>query len=230
MTTFQQSMARQAAMREAFRATSVPAGKLNNVEVKKFEMDSDSVGMFNLQNIRAGRDHMVKPGEYTSLIVNGGLMMSDTDMEWRTNRSMIERANGRVLITGLGLGCIIRALAARDTFQPLGSYKPVTFVTVLEKSMDVIDLVSPHFKGLPFELLIIQADALTFMPPKDMVFDFVWHDIWPDICTDNLEEITTLKKRWARRTFEQGAWVEDDLRSRARQERAERKRHRGYWS
>ncbi len=44
------------------------------------------------------------PGKYRRLSNNGEVVMSNTPMEINTCMEFIERATGRVLINGLGLG------------------------------------------------------------------------------------------------------------------------------
>ena len=46
---------------------------------------------------------------------------------------------------------------------------------------------------------IINEDAFEFKPPKDKRYDFVWHDIWDDICTDNLPEMTKLHRKYVKK-------------------------------
>lgn len=227
MSTFEQAMTRPRTMREAFQATDIPAGKSGNVRIEKFEVSKSAAGFHNIRS--HGISHM-SPGQYTRLIVNGGVMMSDTDMEYRTNLEAITSARGYALIMGLGLGYVIRAIAARERYDTSPLDKWVRSITVIEKSQDVIDLVLPHLKDLPFNLEVIHADALAFVPSKGMRFDFIYHDIWPESDVDNLTEISKLKRRWGRRCDEQAAWTEERLRKLARQDRAEDRRDRGYWS
>ena len=86
-----------------------------------------------------GRIMQISAGTYARLIVDGTLMMSDTDMEQRTNRDFIENAKGDVMIAGLGLGLIIYNLKDK-----IGN-NIVRTITVYEKYQDVIDLILPKF-------------------------------------------------------------------------------------
>ena len=56
----------------------------------------------------------------------------------------------------------------------------------------------------PFEFH--QADALEYKPPRGEQYDVVWHDIWPNICTDNLPEMHKLHRKYGRRCNWQGSW------------------------
>jgi hypothetical protein len=65
---------------------------------------------------------------------------------------------------------------------------------------------------------VIQADAFSWKPPRGELYDVIYFDIWADICTDNLPEISKLKRRYARRLKRKdsgswmGAWQEPKLR------------------
>jgi hypothetical protein len=48
----------------------------------------------------------------------------------------------------------------------------------------------------------------------------VWHDIWLDLCTDNLEGMGKLHRKYGRRTDWQGSWEKDRLLSHRRREKA----------
>jgi spermidine synthase len=128
--------------------------------------------------------------------------MSNTDMEIRTHRAAIQEAKGNVLVTGLGLGMYLTAILAKEE---------VNSVTVIEKSEDLIRLVSPHFID-DQRVTVICADAFYWKPPKDAHYDFVWHDIWPDICSDNLKEMTKLKRKFAQKADLQMCWAESECR------------------
>ena len=65
------------------------------------------------------------------------VIMSDTDMEKTTNREVMARAHGKVLIGGLGIGLII---------APMLDFKEVERIMVIEKNQEVIDMVLPHLK------------------------------------------------------------------------------------
>ena len=70
----------------------------------------------------------------------------------------------------------------------------VTDITVLEKEIDVINLVAPSFKNK--KVKIIHADAFTWTPPKGKIFDFVWHDIFNFRHEIKRNEIKRLKEKY----------------------------------
>ncbi len=149
-----------------------------------------------------------RPGEYTELRQGGVTFMTDLYDEWWTQRRAIERARGvggKVLITGLGLGMVVEAILATPALAP------VSTVTVIEQSADVIHLVAPHLRHqFADRVEIIQADAFTWRPSASVHFDTVWHDIWPDPDADyvdgDMARLLEHHRPWSRW---QGFWPQD---------------------
>jgi len=147
------------------------------------------------QSFNCGR--YVPPGTYTRLTRGGTLVMTDTPDEMRDHLPIvIHAAYGSVLINGLGLGMVLKNVLLR---------KEITDVTVIEIDYDLIDLVGPHYTD-DHRVQIIGTDALTYKPPKGKRYNAVWHDIWDDICIDNLEAMKYLHRKYGRRTDWQGSW------------------------
>jgi spermidine synthase len=113
------------------------------------------------------------------------------------------------VINGLGLGVCLKAILEKTEIES---------VTVIEKSKDVINLVEPSFLDDP-RVTIIHADALEWKAPRNVKYDFVWHDIWDDICTNNLETMGTLHRKYARRSGWQDSWCRDLLKYYQRREK-----------
>lgn len=93
--------------------------------------------------------------------------MEDTPFELRTHLGFVMRAYGRVLITGLGLGCVIRGLQQNPKVQE---------IICIENSPDVLRLVLPHTPA--DRLTVIEADALKWTSQNKDPFDCAWHDLW----------------------------------------------------
>lgn len=181
---------------------SIPPGRIGDAQIDHFEVPE---GM-TLEKVRLGA-RCPDPGRYTRLRVAGVLMMTDTMAEMFDHYDAVRNAKGDVLITGLGLGMVANAVARRDV---------VNSVTVVEISNDVISLVKD---SLDPKVRVELGDAFTWTPPKSVKYNMIWHDIWPDICVDNLADITRLKRRFARRLDGwQGAWVEGLLRAQKRRD------------
>lgn len=189
----------------------VPEGRSGSVQVVHFTVSLEEAKMASLRAaINRRPDLVVSPGSYCKLLVGDTIMMTDTDMERRSNAEALFRAKGDVLIAGLGIGMILLPILEKPT---------VTSVTVLEKSPDVVALVEPHIRKASTQahkLSVLLEDVWTWKPPKGRVWDVIYFDIWPFICTDNLQEIGVLHRRFARRKVKGGwmsSWQVDRLKS-----------------
>lgn len=183
----------------------VPDGEAGKWAVQTFEVTKEQAELENLRHAFRGAGWAaVSPGTYKRLMCPGGVMMSNTPMELRTNLWIIRKARGRVLINGLGLGCVLTAILKKPE---------VTEVWVVEKEQDVISLVWPTFASDP-RCKLIHADALGYKPPKGVRFDVVWHDIWLTICADNLDQMKKLHRRYGRLCFHQASWGRDIIEAR----------------
>lgn len=147
-------------------------------------------------------------GTFTRLVHEGtGVFMSDTPKEIGEHFDFLGEAYGRVLVTGLGLGMVVRTMMEFDL--PAGR---VSRVTVVEKSEEVVKLVGTHLKRRYGDRVeIITGDAFTVdIDGHDHRWDCAWHDIWPTICEDNLSEMETLTERFLPYVADfQTCWAED---------------------
>jgi len=171
----------------------IPDGESGNVRLESFEISEMAAAIGRI------RGEMLKPGNYKRLYVNGVLMMSDTPKERHDHFEFIRNAKGHVLINGLGMGCCLASVIDK-----------VDSATVIEKSQDVINLIGKHFPKAE----IICADAFEWKPKKR--YNAVWHDIWSDICADNLPEMHRLHRKYGRFADWQGSWSRDELEYRNR--------------
>lgn len=177
-------------------ADLVPEGRSGNVEVRHMVIGKRESEFTALRAaINPGRDLFVSEGRYAQLFVGGGIMMSDTDMEKRSNTDVCQNASGHVLIAGLGLGMITHPIAAKPEVES---------ILIVEKSPDVVKLVSP---SLSPKAKVVLGDIFTWTPDKGAKFDTIYFDIWPDINTDNLAAMAKLHRRFGRYKAE-GAWME----------------------
>lgn len=190
---------------------NIPDCKLGDWQVINRVVTPGEVMLDNLRRVRDEMPEMVvAPGiSYTVLhSKKHGVMMSNTQLEYRTNKQFITEAHGDVLIGGLGIGMVIRPLAEKDD---------VTSITILEKDPDVIKLIAPHYADV-HKLNIVEADVFDFdvedlmhRAPKSGKFETIFMDIWPMISEENLEEMTTLRARYRRMLFKGGyieCWAE----------------------
>ena len=191
-------------------ADIIPEGTSGKVQVKHFTIDRDQ-GRWLLHP-----GERISHGRYAQLVIFGAVIMSDTDMELRTNLDPVLDAKGDVLIAGLGLGMILLPILARFN---------VTSVTVVEKNPDVIALIEPAVRQwmadhTPHQqLTIIQADIKKWRPDlvrgkRARIYDYVYFDIWTDICLDNLADMHILHGAFRphlRKGGKMASWQRDHL-------------------
>jgi hypothetical protein len=176
---------------------NIPDGQSGNWRIETFEIPENSI-----ENIRAMFKpgcRMIKPGFYKRIMRNGSVVMSNTPAEISDYRHFVWKAKGSVLINGLGLGCVLADVLKKESVEK---------VTVIEISSDVINLVAPFFKT-DSRVSIIQADAFTWKPLKGERYNAVWHDIWDNICADNLDEMAKLHRKYGKRCDYQDSWCKE---------------------
>lgn len=157
---------------QAARAEAIPRGEDGLWSVKKLNLVKPFEGEDK------GRKISLQPGVYTQLFrvtqatmhLSGDLVMHDFPEELRTHLDFMLKAHGKVLVSGLGLGCVARGLLANPN---------VTHVTVLENSKSVLRLVYPYMPHT-VRLTILRADALRWTKETRQVFDCAYHDLWTD--------------------------------------------------
>jgi len=189
---------------------NVPPGKSGVWSIEHFNVSEEQASLERMRSLFSS-DHGrgVPAGKYTALRYNGFLIMSDTPDEMRDHLIAIDNATGNVLINGLGLGMVLKACLEKDL---------VTHVTVIEKSLDVLQLVSEHYRGKYGErVTFICADAFEYKPPANTHYDMVWHDIWPEISSENLPGMHKLHRKYGRRTDWQGSWCRGLCEKRAKE-------------
>lgn len=121
----------------AARADAIPAGDSGLWMVRKDIARKPILAKRNDKLVQ------IPAGTYTSLVrwtestlhLHGEVVMHDVPAELNTHLDFMLRANGRVLVTGLGLGCVVRGCLANPA---------VRHVTCIENSVDVLKLVAPY--------------------------------------------------------------------------------------
>jgi spermidine synthase len=196
----------------------VPECEKGNVKIRHFSISEREAAVTMLRAVATGgREEPISVGRYCQLLVNNGVMMSDTPMEKRTNYEVVRQARGHVFIAGLGIGMILVPILAKPE---------VTQVTVVERLQDVIDLVAPHFSDPRLE--VIHADVFSYKPPKGTRYDVVYHDIWADQNPSDLEEMTQLHRKYGR-YLRVGGWQESWRRDELRRYKAQKARSASRW-
>lgn len=188
-----------------FTKSTIEEGQSGDWRIEKFSPDEEDVMMYNMRCHRDGLPHrVVPPGDYTRLVYGNTTIMSDTPAEAHENRDIVDAVAGgakTVLINGLGMGWVLDVIL---------SFDHVLSVTVIEIDEDVIKLVGPRYEQDP-RVTIIHADAMKWRPEKGTKYDAVWHDIWPTICEDNLEDMKKLSRSYGQRTKFQGCWGRKEI-------------------
>lgn len=160
--------------------------------------------------VPVGLSHILPQGETTYVALRritmatlhrdrGEVVMEDTLPELRRHLPILMRARGRVLVSGLGLGCVVRGLLAKPE---------VEHVDVVEIDLDVILATGGEFADDP-RVRIRHGDALLCRWPADARWDFAWHDVWTEEAgrLDLLH--AQLLARYRDRCGHQGAWQFD---------------------
>lgn len=126
----------------------------------------------------------------------GEVVMEDTRRELSRHLPIWLAARGRVLVTGLGLGCVVRGLLANPE---------VTSIDVVEKDAGIVRVVWPEFGSDP-RCRLIQGDARTVEIAGS--WDFAWHDLHDDDDDPCLQTMHAMViKRFGSRATKQGAWM-----------------------
>lgn len=179
----------------------VPDGRSDDWAVETFMVSQREADFQNLRARISSSDRPIQPGKYKRLVCGKCVVMSNTPVEVMDHWEFIRTAQQveSVLINGLGLGVALKAVLDSNTVKK---------VKVIEIAESVIKLVAPSYRRDP-RVEIIHADAFEYKPPRGERYRAVWHDIWNDICADNLPEMSKLKRKYTRRTAWQGCWCEE---------------------
>lgn len=198
--------------------STLPEAQEGDWRIEKFTISEQDARFFNLRQAINFRGHRsVDPGTYTRLRRNGAVIMSDTPAEIRDHLDFIKLARGPVLISGLGLGLVARACLLKPE---------VSHVTIVEFSEDVIQLSGQALVDeFGDRVEICQGDIKTWQPPQGARYICAWHDIWDDICADNLKDFKVLRSRYAQRCRFQFFWSLADLEDIPRQQKLKWKMH-----
>jgi len=188
---------------------NIPDRKVGEWEIETFEVPKNDISQA-ISMIKYGRG--VPSGVYKRLRRGGETVMSNTPDEIRDGLHFVRKATGSVLINGLGMGVIVKMLLEKPD---------VTDITIIEKSKDVIELVADYYKDP--RITIIHADCFEWQPSKGKRYNAVWHNIWDNICEDNLEEMKKLHRKYGRRSDYQESWCRYEC------ERQRRESKMYYW-
>lgn len=205
-------------------AVTVPDGVHGEVEVRRYEITPERSALSSVGSSHRGG---IPPGTYVGLFRRGALWMTDSPIEKTDLRPFLHKMRAmevqRVLVNGLGLGMVVHALLGMGH---------VRHVDVVEIDPSVIALVGPHYRQMAADcgktIDIRQADAFTVQWPVGTRWDGAWHDVWRDLCLDNLKPITTLHRRYGGRVAHQDSWGRGWLIDRRRREQRQDRFRRAF--
>jgi hypothetical protein len=147
-------------------------------------------GVAHLSHVCVHGLHTVNDDGY-----GGYTVMEDSDAELSRHLQAVKFASGRILKTGLGLGCFVRMCLTKEDVQ---------HIDVVEIDASIATHFGAEFKDNP-RVKVHLADALTW-DPGDRRWDLAWHDIY---CAGNegLQHLhMQLITRYQKHAQVQGAW------------------------
>jgi len=187
-------------------SVSIPEGVKGKYKIERKHIKPSPIDVIRILN--DGR--YVPEGKYTFLYRDNILVMSDTPDEKMDHYAAVKNANGNCLIAGLGIGMVLNAIAKKEN---------VNQIDVVEISQDVIDLVAPHYKSIYGDKInFICSSIFDYVPEKGKYYQMAWFDIWDYLCTDNLEEMSILHKKFSKKAKWKGSWGREYLKIRQKQE------------
>jgi hypothetical protein len=192
----------------AMRADCVPANSFGRWTVSKRMLGIKQAAILNAaERVKRPTARSVPPGSYTWLWclttetmmqLPGECVMNDFPCELAKHLEFVMKATGRVLVGGLGLGCVVRGLLARGR---------VEHIDVLERSADVIKLCASSVRD--DRVTLHKKDARFSV--KGGPWDWAWWDLWqdPEKDSDHLQLIhMELIGKFRKRVKNlQGAWA-----------------------
>lgn len=175
-------------------------------KVEPFTVPEHSTGMLRL--VRDG-GRGSGPGKYHRLVRDKHtVVMSDTDAELIDFLPMVQDVEGRILIGGLGMGLVVKALCLTGK---------TSAITVIEQEKVIIDNIGPWVTALGkrngVRVSVIAGSIFDYKP--DRSYDWMWFDIWDDISDENLPEFTKLRLHYRRYITHSGRmrfWAENECR------------------
>ena len=154
-------------------------GKVGDFELAQFEIGTND--MYAML-------HGIPGGKFVRLTHRGEVVMSNTDMEKRTNTSFVLNAHGNVLIGGLGIGLIILAIQDKEEVKQ---------ITVVEKNAEVIELVGNQLP-LNSKVNIVHDDVFDYKPlfKYNTIYMDIWNYINSDIYNQQMKPLISRYRRY----------------------------------
>lgn len=164
-------------------------GRINGKRLRDHRTDQRFQSYYALCEVNLHGLHMVDDDGY-----GGYVIMEDTERELRRHLPFLLGASGRVLKTGLGLGCVVRALLSKESIE---------HIDVIEINHHIIEHFGREFFGSD-RVTIHHGDALELDVPGR--WDAAWHDIYTEGNEGLCEAHARLMLKYQDRVCRQGAW------------------------
>jgi spermidine synthase len=143
---------------------------INDITLNPIEISNDIESLYpplNLGQKSQGPYDIVIENGHLILLENLNVIMSDSNYEKIANSDFVKEAHGDVLIGGLGLGLIIKAIENKPE---------VTSITVVEISPDIIEMVQVESQ-FNNKVTIINKNIWEYKPGQGIKFDTLYIDI-----------------------------------------------------
>lgn len=174
----------------AFRVTDMRPARVGRAWIERVHVTAENAAEL------PGR---VREGPLTKLWIGAHVATTDALGEFVEQYPAIEAARGDVMVHGLGLGAVVRAMLAKPE---------VRHVDIIEISADVLRLIAPYFVGNP-RVTIWLGDAYDGSA-IDGDWDLVYSDIWVD-GDDHTAEHEAMREEWRSRCVQHILWEPDAL-------------------
>jgi hypothetical protein len=179
---------------------SVPEGRAGLWSIRRSRVDdlSNPFAQAYVRHLLGGFDSYTLLERDTMATLHrerGECVMEDSLRELQRHLPILVAARGRVLISGLGLGCVVRGLLAKPE---------VEHVDVIEIDHAIAQLVWPEFAANERVTLHMgDAESISWSPGSR--WDFAWHDVWSE--TESLDLVHgRILARYHDLVGQQGAW------------------------
>ena len=178
--------------------------KFENLNYKPFEC-------FLYKNIEIGNDYLehYKLGyfndnySYITLLEDESIWMLITPHEINTMKEAVEKAHGKVITFGLGLGYYAYMCSLKENVES---------VTIIEKDKKTIELfkefILPQFKNKE-KIIIINDDAIKYCENK-IDYDYGFVDIYKDE-QDGLVLYIKMYQNLVKQNFHVDYWIEEGM-------------------
>lgn len=154
---------------DAARATSVTTGEFGPWTIRRVPISQEDEHWPSINAESLTSLHRITMATLHQPF--GDVVMEDSAQELRKHLPIWMTARGDVLVTGLGLGCVLRGLLMKPD---------VRHVDVVEIDPTIMRVVGREFRGCTRVRLHL-GDALRFRwRPRSRRWAFAWHDIWTE--------------------------------------------------